>query len=132
MLPSKCQASLGAEKNAAVDRGRDRTLGSDPQARRILDSSSAQRKRLAIINGVADVVFIAKDVVDHSSRPRSSTMIGNTFAIEPPYDLFFRLSGFDILPKYSPNHLDLFWEAYAQDDMVGLQVLLLAAFKIPL
>ena len=67
MLPSKCQASLGAEKNAAVDRGRDRTLGSDPQARRILDSSSAQRKRLAIINGVADVVFIAKDVVDHSS-----------------------------------------------------------------
>jgi len=59
-------------------------------------------------------------------------MIGNTFAIEPPYDLFFRLSGFDILPKYSPNHLDLFWEAYAQDDMVGLQVLLLAAFKIPL
>jgi len=59
-------------------------------------------------------------------------MIGNTFAIEPPYDPFFRLSGFDILPEYSLNHLDLFWEAYAQDDMVGLQVLLLAAFKIPL
>src|SRR6266446_2101453 len=87
MQPSKRQTSLGSDKNAAVHRGRDRTLGFDPQARRIFDFPAAQRKRLAIVNGVADEVFIAKNAIDHSSRPRSSKMIGNALAIETPRSL---------------------------------------------
>ena len=58
-------------------------------------------------------------------------MIGNAFAIEPQHDLFFGLSVLDVLSEYSLDHLNLVWEAETQDDMVGLQVLLLAALEVP-
>src|ERR1700719_2696146 len=107
MQPTKRQASLRAKKNTAVDRGCDRTLGSDPQAGGVLDFSSTQPKRLAIVNGVADVIFIAEDRVDHSSCPGSSKMIGNAFTIEPSHDLFFGFSVLDVRMEYLLDHLDL-------------------------
>src|SRR3954452_10494138 len=99
MQPSKRQASLGAEKYTVVNHGGNRPLGSDPQAGRILDLSFPQRERRAVVNGVADVVLIAKNVIHHSPRPRSPKMIGNTVAIEPPRDLAFRPSVLDILAE---------------------------------
>ena len=54
-------------------------------------------------------------------------MIGNTFTVEPPRDFLFRRSLLNVLPEYSLDHFDLLWLPEPQDDMIGLQVLLLAA-----
>src|SRR5258708_5969530 len=132
MLRAKRQPWLGAEKTTVVNCGRNRPAGSDPQTRRVFDFLFAKRKRLAIVDGVSDEVFVAKDGVDHSSRPRSRKMIRDVFEVEPPNDLFLRLLFFDILLEYPLDHCNFFREAEMQDDTVALQVLLLAAFEISL
>src|SRR5262249_4047038 len=94
-------------KDTTVDCGSNRGLDSDPQAGRVLDPSFAEWRRHAIVDGVADVDFIAKNIVDHPACPRSSKVIGDAFTIEPTHDFFLRLFFLDVLPIYSLDHLDL-------------------------
>jgi hypothetical protein len=121
---------LGAEKNTAIDGGSDHTIGSDPLVRGIFSFSIPQWPRLAIVHHVANVVFTAKDVVYDSSSPRSSEMIGDAFAIEPPSNFLLGCFVLNVLLEYSLDHLHLVWVTETQDDTIRLQVLLLAAREI--
>jgi hypothetical protein len=89
---------LGRIKKLALHDCFERSVGSDPHVRIIVDALPFQLKRSAIPNVVADIFLINKNLMDSASCPFSPHIGPNVPGVEKLSDLAFALAVFNKRP----------------------------------